>query len=838
MGAVWLVIHAAILGPMKHAPGRVVLAIVSIALGVALGLAIHLINRTAADEISLAARSLYGLADLSIEGSGEGLDESLYPLVARTPGVAAASPVVQIEAKLVGERGAITLLGVDPFRSQALQPAFAAGVQATGGAVAFDPDAVWLSTRAASALNLQPGDSLRVQVGLQPVSFRVAGILPSTALAERAAVIDIATAQWRFNRLGRLSRIDVRLQAGASLSAIRTRLGTLAPAARIQQPGEAGEEAVRLSRAYRSNLTALALVALFTGGFFVYSTQALQALRRRREFAIFHALGMTRGAQRGALLSGAALMGVLGAALGLVLGVVIARVGLARLGADLGAGYFRGVSADIALSGVELIVFGALGLGVAMVGALRPALEAARTPTATALKAGDVSAHHASLRGVTRLGIALLLLAALLLWAPPIGGLPLAGYAAIALLLIGFVMCSPVLIQWSVHRAPAATWPPYQIALAQVSGASRYATLSVSSIIVSFSLMTAMAIMVTSFRDSLAAWTERVLPADLYVRVGYVGQSAAMDPSLVKQLGAFPGVARLESSRFAEIEVEGVTRPVTLIARSLDPQNIARSLWIREQQPIVAGEGIPVWINEAAVDLFAWRPGEKRSAQLGEHNVQLVAAGVWRDYEHQRGAILLELDEYVALTGDPNVNTLWFWLDEQASSTVVAQAIRDAFPPGAEFEMRTPQELRRLSLAAFDRTFAVTYLLEAVAVVIGLFGIAAGVSAQVISRRGEFGALRHLGFTRAQIAAMLAIEGATLGVLGVVLGLVAGVLIGFILIYIVNRQSFHWSMDLSAPIALLGGLSAALIGSAALIAVIAGRQALSGEVVSAVKEDW
>ncbi len=143
-----------------------------------------------------------------------------------------------------------------------------------------------------------------------------------------------------------------------------------------------------------------------------------------------------------------------------------------------------------------------------------------------------------------------------------------------------------------------------------------------------------------------------------------------------------------------------------------------------------------------------------------------------------------------------------------------------------------------MSLAAFDRTFAVTYLLELVAVLIGLFGIAAGMSAQVLARRGEFGALRHLGFTRAQVAAMLGIEGAVLGAVGVIVGLAAGAVISLILIYVVNRQSFHWSMDLSAPLGLLSALSVALVASAALIAVLAGKQAMSGDVVGAVKEDW
>jgi putative ABC transport system permease protein len=211
---------------------------------------------------------------------------------------------------------------------------------------------------------------------------------------------------------------------------------------------------------------------------------------------------------------------------------------------------------------------------------------------------------------------------------------------------------------------------------------------------------------------------------------------------------------------------------------------------------------------------------------------------VWRDYEHQNGAIVMDRDEYVRVTGDHTLNTVWFWLDDSVDATALGNSVRDLMPPGTQHDMRTPGDLRRLSLAAFDRTFAITYLLELVAVTIGLFGIAAGISAQVLARRSEFGALRHIGFTRGQIATMLSIEGAVLGALGVIVGLMTGGVIGLILIYVVNRQSFHWSMDLSVPTPLLSVLSVALIAAAALIAVVSGRQAMGGEVVRAVKEDW
>lgn len=836
--AAWPLIDAALLGPLRRSPGRNALLAIAIALGVALGFAIYLINRSAADEVSLAARSLYGLADLSIESSA-GLDENLYPRIAAVPGVAVASPVVEVEAKLADRRSSLTLLGVDAFRSRQLQASLAAlaGTMSNTDTAAFDPHAVFLSASAARELKLQTGDVLGIQIGEKAEELRVAGVLPQAGLEDRAGVMDIAAAQWKFGRLGQLSRINVRLASGARAEKVRADIAALLPpAARVTTPGEASNEALRLSRAYRSNLTALALVALFTGGFFVYSTQSLATLRRRREFAVLHALGVTRGQQLALVLASSAIIGTCGALLGVVLGIVAARVGLGAIGGDLGAGYFRGLVAELEVRGGEIAAFCVLGVTVAIVGALRPAIEAARVPTASALKAGDVASRELRTHG--RIVAVLLLLAALVLLLPPIAGLPLPGFISIALLMIGVVIAMPSIVRLALRHAPFARAVPYQVAIAQIAGTARYATLSVSAILVSFSLMVSMAIMVTSFRTSLDQWAQRVLPADIYVRLGYVGQSAHFDASSVQRVSQLPGVAYFETGRFARAQLAADKPPLALVARSAHYLSIPDALWMTT----TAGSRAPsntvqAWVSEAASDLYGIHAGDTFELSVAGRPLRAFAAGLWRDYEHQNGAVVISSADYVRLTSDTGVNTISLWLQSGADSHAVENAIRDVLP-ATQYDLRTPPELRRLSLQAFDRTFAITYLLELVAVLIGLFGIAAGISAQVLARRGEFGVLRHLGFTRGQIATMLAIEGVVLGAMGVAVGLLTGGVVSLILIYVVNRQSFHWSMDLAAPGALLTSLSAVLVAAAAGIAVVSGRQAMSSDVVKAVKEDW
>jgi len=840
MTRVLLILEATVWGPMRRSIGRTLLAVIAIALGVALGFAVYLINRAAADEVSRAARSLFGVADLAIEAGPAGMDEMVYPRVARVRGIEVASPVVEVAAKLAGQRGTLNIIGTDAFRSRLLQPTLAnlAGKMSVGEVGALDPDALFVSSSAARELHLETGDTLDLQVGLNVIAFKVSAVLPSQALEQRAAIIDIATAQWRFDRLGKLSRINLRLQAGANQQQARDELQRLLPGdARVVTPGEASSDALRLSSAYRSNLTALALVALFTGGFLVYSTQTLAVLRRRREFALLHALGVTHRQQIFfALLSGG-MIGVAGAAIGIALGFAAAHYALASLGADLGAGYFHGDTVQLQTTTLELLAFAVLGAGTAIAGTLRPAFDTARIPTAAALKAGDV----ASGRAVPRTGLALLLIviAGLLLLLPPVGALPVPGYASIALLILASVTAIATLMRMVLARVPHTKIVSLQIAIAHLIGTARYVTLSVAAIVVSFSLMVAMLIMVTSFRNSLDAWTAKILPADLYMRAGNVGQSAFFDAVTVERLQALPQVARFETGRFSQVALAADRPPVTLVARSSNGGSVESDLWMEQRSSApLPKNAIPVWISEAAADLYELQPGASLSLPLNGKSIAVSVRGIWRDYEHQNGAVLLDRNTYVALTGDTAVNALSVWVRDGADVTQLASAIRATMPAGADYDLRLPRELRQMSLVVFDRTFAVTYLLELVAVLIGLLGISASTSAQVLARRGEFGVLRYLGFTRRQVATTLGIEGLLLGSVGVAVGLVTGSVVSLILIYVVNRQSFHWSMDVFVPYPALALLSMLVAGSSAAIAIVSGRSAMSGDVVAAVKEDW
>ena len=834
-----VLLDAAATGPLRQVPGRTLLAVFAIALGVALGFSVYLINRVAADEVQSASRSLFGMADLSVQAAGAGFDEQLFPRIAALEGVAAVSPAVEVLARLPGRDQSLKLVGIDPFRAAKMQPALAqAAARSSGSTSLLAENSVWLSAAAAQSLGLAVGDELDVQVALQSVALKVAGLLPAGEYPQPIGMLDIATAQWKLQRLGKLDRIDVRLTTGADAQAVRGRIAALLPpGVAVTTPGEASDDAVRLTRAYRSNLTALALVALFTGAFLVYATQSLAVARRRREIALLHALGMTVREQLGASLLSGAIVGALGSALGVVLGILVARVGLAAFGADLGAGYFRGVAPHLAVHPFEAIVFFALGVAAAIAATIGPAREAAAVPAAAALKAGDEAPIAARRHEIIAALLALAGLAALIL--PPMDGIALPGYTAIACFLLAAVFLTPSLATFAFMRLQPRGPAWRQIAVAQLRGTARRSTVSVAAVLVSFSLMVAMAIMVSSFRLSLDDWMQRVLPADLYVRAGLAGQTAYLDAPSQRALQAMPEITRADFMRRQEIVLPGGGLPVLVVARPLDESNVARALPLRREAAGNAPPGtVPVWISEAMVDLRSLQLGDEFELPLGGQALRASVRGIWRDYERPGGVIVVPLATYRIATGDERATSAALWLAEGADADKVTSRVRDALGADGDYEVAVPREIRKLSLDVFDRTFAVTYLLEAVAVLIGLFGISASTSSQVLARRGEFGMLRHLGVTRGEIGRMLAFEGAALGAIGVAAGIVVGAVVSLVLIYVVNRQSFHWTMDLHVPWLLLAVLSVVLVVAAALTSAVSGRQAMGDDVVRAVKEDW
>ena len=849
---------------LRQHPWRNAAAVVAVMLGVALAFSVHLINASALSEFSQAVHSVNGQSDLELRGVQGSFNESVFAKLANHTQVALASPVLELSTYVLaadGRRTSLRVVGIDPLvvafvapdlRPQPFNPADRLSL--------FAPDQVFLNaaalipTLSQRAREKNTPISLQLQSGLQLHQVTVAGRVSAAGTA--LAVMDIGAAQELFGKQGQLSRIDLRLQAGVDPTAFVHELqsaGDWPVGLTLTQPGDAQTQMSDLSRAYRVNLSVLALIALFTGAFLVFSVLSLSVAKRAQQFALLGVLGLN-GRDRLALVMWESLaLGLVGSALGIALGAALAALALRLLGGDLGGGFFSGAAPSLHWSGWAALLYGALGLAAALVGGWWPARQAQQLPLAQTLKGLGGSLVH---RRSHWISIILILAGVLLTRLPAVFGIPLAAYVSVGLLLVGGITALPwliaLLLDWLSPKV--AQHALALLALERARRARETAAVAISGVVAALSLAVALTVMVASFRESVTVWLEKVLPADLYLRSARsmsANDTVYFSPEFVHAVTQIAGVQRVQTQRITALLLDPAQPAVALIARDLAEP--ARSLPLVGAPLAVPPGQIGIYVSEAVIDLHGARLGAEFaplksffkpvSAVSTASTFRFFVAGVWRDYARQGGAIAIDQAVFESLTGDQRVNDMALWLTQPSDSERVQIALRalaKRFNPGGGdlFELGSASQIRATSLRIFDRSFAVTYWLQAVAIGIGLFGVAASFSAQVLARRKEFGLLAHLGLTRRQILQVVALEGVAWTSVGAIAGLGLGLAVSVVLVQVVNPQSFHWSMDLLLPWPRLLILCLAVVAVGTVTAWLAGRAAAGKDAVLAVKEDW
>ena len=825
-------------------------AVLAVMLGVGLALAVHLINASALNEFSAAVRGVNGEPDAQLRSRTERLGDEWLERVRALPEVDVASPVLELQGWAVdanGTRVSVRLWGVDALSAPVIDPGLAMrlGPQADRLDL-FAADAVFLNPAARAALSVD-GGPLTVMLDGRATALRVAGDIGRSG--SPLVAMDVAALQDLSGRLGELSRLDLRLAPGTAPDAVLTSLHALyagsepshhTAALWIQQPGDDTARMSQVSRAYRVNLTVLALVALFTGTFLVFSVLSLSVTQRLPQFALLGVLGMDAADRQRLVWAESAALGAVGSAAGVVLGTALAWGALRWLGGDLGGGFFDGVAPALQWHPGPVLGYAALGVVAAGLGGWWPSRLVRGLAPAQALKGIPMQASHAgSWHGSRWTGVGLLGLAGVLALLPPIDGVAWAAYASIAACLVGGILTLPVLVHGLLGYVAARPWSGPLCMLA-VERARRYpgsAAVATSGVVASLALSVALTVMVGSFRLSMTDWLDAVLPADLYVRSSAETPGMVLPAHHIAQVAAIPGVARVEGIRAQRLTLDARRPPVTVIARTLRGADGPFPL------PLV-GPRLPwpddatqtaVFVSEAMVDLYGARLGEPLQLPgLGDGTTTWVVAGIWRDYGRPQGSVAIDSADYQRLTGDTDINDLAITLSPGVRADTVQRDVR-ALSDGT-LDVTSSQTIRAVSLQIFDRSFAVTTWLQAVAIGMGLMGVSASFAAQIVARRTEFGLLRHLGLSRRQVLSLVAAEGALWTTLGALAGVVLGLLVSVVLVHVVNPQSFHWTMTLHVPWASTALLALTVIATGTATAWLSGQLAASQQAVMAVKD--
>lgn len=832
-------------------PGRWLIAGGTVALGIALAVAIHTVNRSALGEFGRALDLVNGQASAQLVMPAGDFPDGLFDeVVSRQAalGIRAVSPVLERNTQT------IRVLGLDIFDAGRVTPALMPSISEKQRMMLFDRDAIFLSATALKELDVAVGDTLTLSLGEKKENFKVAGLVPG-ASGQRLAVMDLGVAQWRLEGLGRLSRLDIQLLEGRSLKDLEDALERSNLGLKLVTADDRDRRMSNLSRAYRVNLSVLALVALFTGAFLVFTTISFSVLRQQSQLALLSVLGASRAWLFALVLTQALFVAAIGGALGVGAGLGLAALLLRLVGGDLGGGYFSTSVPPMDIDVLVLLGFWLLSLAVGALAGYFPARAATAGSPAMQLRAG---AAERALKPVLHYRVALVLAgtSVALAFVPAIDGLPIAAYASIAFILFAGLALTPSLVNQcfsSIARilsrsSTRASSSSFTLATWRLAQAPASAAGLIAGVVAALALTVAMVVMVASFRDSVTQWLDQVLPADLYASLSRsdLNQALRRDPNLLQAIAAVPGIARVEFTLQQQILFRPDRPEVALIARPVPTERAAQVL------PLTGGVSpqksgtqslLPeVYVSEAMTDLYDWKPGEIHRlpmAGVAGGGLSVWVAGVFRDYGRQHGSVVMDIATYQRLTGDLRRTDIALWLAPQARSTQVLERLRTQFPSFKSLEFRSSADLRALSLTIFDRSFALTYALEIAALLVAIFSVAAGFAGQALLRQKEFALMQHLGQSSSQLTSWITYESGMLLSLAACWGTVLGVLMSQVLIHRVNPQSFHWTMQTSMPVVAVSVLMLGIVLLGIVAAVWAAKRNLKAERLAlSLREDW
>ena len=838
-----------VLAHFRTHPLQAILAVVGVALGVAVFVGIEGANGSALRAFEISARAVTGRTTHQVVGETAGVPDSFYRDLRLDMGMRRSAPVVEGLASLVDASGAqerFRLLGIDFFADTTFRD------QLGGAGASFDlggfmtRSGVVLSSPVAAGRDLGVGDHFELLVGGRLEMVEIVGLFEPSSDFDRQAtsdlmICDISTAKRLLGLGDRLSRIDLILPTRdgavtAEGAAVLERIRRALPAGtKIVRPEQRSAAAEQMTRAFRLNLRALSLLALLCGAFLIYNTMTFAVVQRRPTLGTLRALGATARELFVIVLAEAALVGSLGAGIGLACGSALARALVARVTQTVNDLYFAVSVNEVRISAGVLVAGAVLGLGAALIAALGPAIEALRAEPRSTLARSELEAR--TLRAVPAMAIAGVLTATggtvcLLL---PLDGL-IVSFAGLFMVLVGLACLTPaatlLLMRWLTPFAERAAG-----AIGRLSARGVVATLSRTGVAIAALMMTiavtvGVDVMIRSFRGTVERWLSYSLLADLYVTSSgsmadrFIAAPPALTAADIETLRALDGVDRVTTVR-AVLTDSGVG-PVRLQAFDLDRP-------AREAFRMAAGDPVQAWSAYDRGDAvfvsepFSYRHdvavGDFLTLETPSGARAFEVAGIYYDYATEEGTVMLDQSVYRSLWNDFGVNGAALYLDTEDLESIRAAALAALSGPGSgafdtiprELAIRSNRWLREESLRVFDRTFVVTGVLRMLAVLVAFVGVLAALTALQLERSSEIGVLRALGMTPAEVWTLVTTQTGLIGLVAGLLAIPVGLTMATIMIHVINKRSFGWSLEMAvSPWPLLSAVALSL--GAALLA--------------------
>lgn len=815
--------------------------VLGIALGVAVIVAVDLANASASRAFDLSTEAVAGKASHQISGGPNGLDDELYTKLRTSRiGIPVAPVVVEyVSSSDLGDRP-MQLLGVDPFVDAPFRDYLGGdyGGSPTGvtGQAAVDltvfltqPGAVLISRDVAERFSIEIGQELAIEVGGRNVSAVVAGILEAEQPLNRRALeglilADIGTAQEMVGRLGQLDRIDVLLPENDPAAEVELRK-LLPTEARLEMVAARSGAVEQMTSAFRVNLTALSLLALVVGMFLIYNTITFSVVQRRSLFGSLRSLGVTRDEVFSLVMGEALLAGILGSGLGLGLGLLMGQGAVQMVTQTINDLFFVVTVRGVQISWVSLAKGAVIGMIATCVSAALPAWEAASvSPRAAMLRSGlegkaRIAVRWAASGGLCLVGIGVAVLGIFKYSLE-------ASFAATFFIVVGFAMLVPLTTEVVMRRMTLPLGRIFgslgRMAPRGVSNSLSRTAVAVMALMVAVSVTIGVSLMIGSFRSTVVAWLGETLQGDIYISAPSLSAttpSAALEAPALEIIRNWPGVKRTDVLR--SVEIDSPDGPIEVSAA--DNVSIgAERVFLRKE---VAEEQI--WEQMLEGGVLVSEPLSNR-LNLPTHGASLVldtsngpvrfpVLGVYYDYSSTSGVVFMALPVYQTYWKDPKVTAAALRLEPEADVDVTVRELQRALAPVQRLVVRPNQALRAEVLQVFDRTFAITGALQLLATLVAFIGVLSSLLSLELERKRELGILRSVGMTARQVWGLILLETGLMGGVAGLLSLPTGYALALILVFIINRRSFGWTLQMHFdPLPFVQALVVAL--AAALLA--------------------
>jgi putative ABC transport system permease protein len=833
---------------MLREPVRTALTVFAVALGVGVVVAIDLAGQAAAGSFHSSLESLAGRGGLSITAIG-GIDQQILAELVRLPYSFKFSPRIESFATINGHGEALPFLGLDLIGD-------ASGQDLQGGSQRPLDAATELANDrpiyAGWRLGFHHGQHVRLLIGDRMQDFTVAGVLShregEIGLDTLIVVADIGLAQEVTGKPGKLDSIDVQLPPFGSLEQWQGLLRAQLPqSVTISPEGSRTDENRKMLAAFRWNLHVLSYIALVVGAFLIYNTIAISVVRRRNEIGVLRALGATRNLVRNGFLAEALFFGVFGSVAGLALGRVMAIGAVQLVSNTVKSLYVTSEAAPLQFTLGGVLTGLAVGIGVSVIAALAPAIEASQVAPIEAMARGreEYTVRVRSRRSLWW-AIAALATAGVCSQMPAIDRQPIFAYTAAALLVAGTSAAIPNLVLFTdaaINRIVERLFAVEAlVALRSLRASLGRTSVMAGALAVAVAMTASVGIMVGSFRQTVRVWMNNQLQADFYLRPagsGAADRHPTIDPDIPDRIQRLPQVAAVDRFRVYAINYDGL--PASLGGGQTDAAEMSSQTQFlpgEDSQKIL--QTLPTGDYAIVSEPFA----SKHNIHVGD-SIHLGLAGkmrafrilgIYYDYSTERGFIILDRATLLKYLPDPAASNIAVYLKPGVNAEEVRRAIGNIIGGRAVMAFSN-NKLRAEAIKIFDRSFRITYALEAVAVFVAVIGIAGSLLALVIDRRREFALLRFLGAAREQVRGIILWEAGLLGLLAIGIGLVLGFLLSLLLIFVINKQSFGWTIQFHLPVLLL----AVALGGVYLATVLAGlypaRTAMRMNPIEAIHEE-